>query len=167
MLTVYFLILICVVAYFIMHFMSHRQFKRFLAIAKLSVFANFRVYKQHVTSDDEANLIAAAATNYRFGEEVDGKHQALDMHAVNSDASTWVFNDPLLRELVVQSLRVRLMLHYFKRERLNSRVSVLLKRFGKEFPHAPTLETYEVLVQKYFNSVDAASQEQLRLRFDF
>ena len=72
-------------------------------------------------------------------------------------------DNPTMRELVVQTLRVSWVVDYMvKRGDLPSeeRMSILTK-FGSEFPNAPDPNSYEALVRRAIGTLPVSSQARV------
>ena len=115
------------------------------AILKAHLTENFRI---NSLNNSEAGTIAAASVNFLFDEDPDPAHKDLDFQEIQTKSIEWLKRDDLLRELIVQSLRVIIKLEFMKNGTVSIRGEKILEEFGREHPIAPNPESYQNLVQK-------------------
>ena len=117
-------------------------------------------------SDSEKDAVAkrgSAAANFLNGQPPHETHAGLDLQQIYAEASQWMQDNPTMRELVVQTLRVSWVVDYMvKRGDLPSeeRMSILTK-FGSEFPNAPDPNSYEALVRRAIGTLPVSSQARV------
>jgi len=125
---------------------------------KLYQFSNVHVYNMlkvkgfKVNSkilDEESNgLWAAAVTNYLFGEGITDEHlKKISSEDIQMVGSQLLEESKNLRELVVQSLRVKSVIAYSETGDVNS-VFGILEKYGHEFEESVNPSSYEFLVLK-------------------
>lgn len=126
---------------------------------------SYGIFKFHISGasvgnkseSSHASMIAAASVNFVFGEAPSSLHERLNLREIHTDAIEWLKRDDLLRELVVQSLRVTAQLYFMENGAIAVRGEEVLKTFGSEYPIAPAPDSYEKLVKK---AIGALSEMQ-------
>ena len=104
---------------------------------------------QSEAEKNERAARAAAGANYLFGTAPNPMHlQQFNMLEIEVEACEWLRNNPVFRELVVQSLRVSTSINSEASGTVSIVGQKLLATFGREFPNAPDPTTYEQLINK-------------------
>ena len=147
-----------------------RKMHRLLNAAKIASYGIFTIHLSDAPAEDKsepspAGLIAAASVNYLFGEAPSAAHQSLNLLEIHGNAVEWLKRDNLLRELLVQSLRVTTQLGFIEKGAIAVRGEDILRTFGPEYPIAPNPDSYEHLVQKAIGTLSPDTQATIRSRF--
>ena len=117
------------------------------------------------TKSADTTMIAMASVNYLFGETPSPKHEHLDLQRIHTNAIQRLRDDALLRELVVQSLRVATVLSYVKTGVATVQGEDIVTMFGAEYPIAPNPDNYERLVEGVVATLSPEMQAEIRSRF--
>ena len=115
-------------------------------------------------TDGERDVVAtkaAAWANYLFGKSPSPQHAHLNPDAEHQDAQSWLKQNRVARELVVQSLRVANTIAYGKTSTAPELGMDLLSSFGAEFPNAPDPASYEALVHRAIALLPPEHQQRL------
>lgn len=141
---------------------------RLVNAAKLASYGIFTSHLSGPSSDNSdpsrAGMVAAASVNFLFGEPPSASHESLNLQEIHADAIEWLKRDALLKELLVQSLRVTTQLGFMEKGAVAVKGEEVLKTFGPEYPIAPTPDTYEKLVQRAIGVLSPDMQESIRSR---
>lgn len=118
-----------------------------LAIYSFLKSKQYRVKGSMLEGEDKM-LMAAAVTNFMLGREVAQMHlDKFDIEEIESIGRQLIDKNQNLKELVVQSLRVYLIL--FNEGLMDIHVSMnIIEEYGKEFPNAPSPSSYEALLDR-------------------
>ncbi len=143
---------------------------RLVNAAKITSYGIFTLHVSDAPAEDKsepsrASMIAAASVNFLFGEAPSSLHESLNLREIHADAVEWLKRDDLLRELVVQSLRVATQLGFMENGAVAVRGGDILQTFGSEYPIAPDPDSYENLVQKAIGVLSPDMQSTIRSRF--
>lgn len=143
---------------------------RLVNAAKITSYGIFTLHISDAPAEDKSessrsSMIAAASVNFLFGEAPSSLHESLNLREIHTDAIEWLKRDDLLRELVVQSLRVTAQLGFMENGDVAVRGEDILKTFGSEYPIAPAPDSYENLVQKAIDALSPDMQTTIRSRF--
>lgn len=146
--------------------------------------------RQYFSGQDEIRrgISDSACIDFLFGDPQHPDHRDLDIQAIRNEAVKWIEGDPLMRELVIQSLRVFYNLGFMKNgvdaipdlnidweaikaNKEQKRVILsgidILRVFGPDFPIGPDPENYEELVMKAFATLPPGRQAEVRSRSGF
>ena len=113
----------------------------------------------------QANLTTSAAVNFLFGESANPLHNALDLPKIHAEAIDLLERNDSLRELIVQSLRVSTKLDFLKGEPVAEQKISILSMFGKEYPIAPTPDSYERLIRGFLNKLTPEMKQSIQSRY--
>jgi hypothetical protein len=117
-----------------------------------------------VAGNERLRLVAKAGcqASLLFDTPLAPEHAHLDADAEREEVFAWIASKPLLRHLVVQTLRVLPTVHLAKTAQpLDPLPGIrVLERFGKEFPLVPSPNSYEGLLRE----VLYAMPDELRAR---
>lgn len=117
-----------------------------------------------VAGNERLRLVAKAGcqASLLFDTPLAPEHAHLDVNAEWREVMSWIARKPLLRRLVVQTLRVLPTVHLAATAQpLDPLPGIrVLERFGKEFPLAPSPTSYEGLLRQ----VVEAMPDELRAR---
>lgn len=147
-----------------------RKMSRLVNAAKLTSFGIFTSHLSGVYAGDKSDssrigMIAAASVNLLFGETPNASHEGLNLREIHVNAIEYLKHDNLLRELLVQSLRVTAQLGFMENGAVTVKEEDILTTFGPEYPIAPDPDSYEHLVQKAIGTLSPDMQANIRLRF--
>jgi hypothetical protein len=120
-------------------------------------------------SEAEKNETAAkgsAAANFLNGQSPSPMHAQLDLPQIHAEARQWLRNNAVMRELVVQTLRVSSVVDHEtgRRDPLREEVVSVLTEFGEEFPVSPSTKSYQALVLRAIGTLAPENQQRL-MRF--
>lgn len=143
---------------------------RLLNAAKLTSYGIFTLHIADSPAEDQSepsheSMIAAASVNFLFGKAPSALHESLNLREIHTDAVEWLKRDDMLRELIVQSLRVTAQLGFMENGAVAIRGEGILKTFGPEYPLAPNPDSYENLVRKAMGALSPDMQATIRSRF--
>jgi hypothetical protein len=146
-----------------------RLARRMQAALNAAKFVTFSALFARTDDADEAQLqslaqLASAKTNYLFGESPSDQHVHLDLPRLHAEAAEWIRANDIFREVVVQSLRVASQLRYMSSGQAEVRGEVILKEFGRQYPEAPSPDSYEGLVRRALTTLSSKTQAELRSR---
>lgn len=106
------------------------------------------------------DAMVAAKVNYLFGEDPVAEHAAVhDLAKLHDEAAAWVKLHPVMRELQIQSLRVKALIHGGGVP--SQRVSALLAEHGGAFPVSPDPWNYASLVKRSLGVLNDDDKGQL------
>lgn len=111
-------------------------------------------------SEDEAEDFAAAVANYLFGKEHDQIHiQHFSVETIETFGNYVMQNDAVIRELVVQSLRIQIVISQ-KTEKILGQP--ILETYGKEYPEPPNPTTYPILIEETILSMSPTVRNAIK-----
>jgi hypothetical protein len=120
---------------------------------------------QSEAEKNERAARAAAGANYLFGTAPSPMHlQQFNIPEIEAEACEWLRNNPVFRELVVQSLRVATTINSEASRTVSIVGEKLLETFGREFPNAPDPTSYEQLVNEAICLLPPAYQQSILAR---
>ena len=115
-------------------------------------------------SESEA-MKAAAMTNYLFGKAPSDMHTTqLDLGSEHRAAVAWLQEDSMIRELIVQSLRVMTTTAHGGGKGASIVGEEILSRFGATYPQAPDPASYEALVMRAVQTLPTTAQMEISRR---
>lgn len=143
---------------------------RLVNAAKVTSFGIFTSHLDGASAEAKSDpsrtgMVAAASVNFLFGETPSASHENLNLREIHAEAVEWLSRDDLLRELLVQSLRVATQLGFMENGAVGLKGEDILTKFGPEHPIAPNPDSYEQLVQKAIGTLSADTQATIRSRF--
>jgi len=146
------------------------KMRRLVNAAKIAAYGIVTSHVSEPPAEDiselsRAGMIAAASVNFLFGEAPSSLHEGLNLREIHADAVEWLRRNDLLRELIVQSLRVTSQLGYMENGVAKVKGEDILKTFGSAYPTAPDPDSYENLVQRAISTLSPDSQSTIRSRF--
>jgi hypothetical protein len=120
---------------------------------------------QSEAEKNESAARGAAGANYLFGMAPSPKHsEQFNMLEIEAEACEWLRNNPVFRELVVQSLRVATTINSEASGTASIVGEKLLETFGREFPNAPDPTSYEELINKAILLLPSTFQQSILSR---
>ncbi len=136
-----------------------------LRMFRVDLFADLKSEYTKSLDAETAGILSAQVVNYLVGEDIDDVlEHAIDplkskivgiRDQIEEHALTKLNSDPIVRRLVVYTLRIRVVLQFglIGEEYLLSpekqRIEKILSQYGAEFPEEASLEMYETLVWNY------------------
>jgi hypothetical protein len=135
----------------------NKKMHRLVNAAKLT---SYGIFTAHLSDTH-----AAASVNFLFGEPPSPLHESLNLREIHAHAIESLKSDDLLRELIVQSLRVATQLGFMKNGAVEVRGENILKTFGPAYSIPPNPDTYEHLVQRSIDTLSPEMQMTIRSRF--
>jgi len=127
--------------------MSGSYQKAQLAIYSFLKSKQYKV-KDNIIEGEDKMLMAAAITNFMLGREAVQMHlDEFDIEEIESIGYQLIDKNQNLKELVVQSMRVYLIL--FTEGVMDIPIGMdIIEKYGSEFPDAPSPSSYEALLGK-------------------
>lgn len=131
----------------------------------MALMQHYRAASRAGNSEEQtrSTQMAAAAANFLNGYVSHPEHAELDQARVQTEARNWLQQNPAMRELVVQTLRVTAVVHdSAKAKAPTSEESVaVLAEFGGDAADKPDPHAYEALVRRAIGMLPHHTQIQL------
>jgi hypothetical protein len=143
-------------------FLKRRVTQRMQTLLKAAQLATMTQFVHDHSASQDGDLFERAGVvgNHLFGNNMIATQTQFDHSAEYVHAREWLKENPRVRELVVQSLRVANVIGWAKSGTRPEVGLETLNAFGKEFPDSPQLDTYRALLRRFVESLPPSDARQ-------
>jgi len=132
-------------------------------LAGMMVMEQYRHQRRVAVGDTKASAYGAAMMSALFGTTPSDELRGIvDCEAAKVEAEEELRKDPLLLELVVQTLRVENTLRVAKNEGLvDANKLAILERYGALVPLPPTPASFQALIDRFLLRLPADARQRI------